>query len=54
MATKIAAGGIYRSDATEDDVMMTLEDDCTLLPGDWGSVPVFGLLQIDVADLLFV
>jgi hypothetical protein len=54
MATKNAAGGINRSDAIEDDAAMALEDDCTLLPGDWGSVLVFGPLQIDPADLLFV
>ena len=46
--------GSNRSDAIEDDATMALEDDCTLLPGDWGSVLVFGLLQIDPADLLFV
>jgi hypothetical protein len=54
MATKNAAGGINRSDAIEDDAAMALEDDCTLLPGDWGSVLVFGLLQIASADLPFV
>jgi hypothetical protein len=53
MATKIAAGGIDRSDAIEDDATMALEDDCTLLPADWGSVPVFGLLQIDPASFPF-
>jgi hypothetical protein len=54
MATKIAAGGIDRSDAIKDDATMALEDNSTLLPGEWGSVLVFGLLQIDPADLLFV
>ena len=54
MATKIATGGITGRTPQRMMGRWHLKMNCTLLPGDWGSVPVFGLLQIDLADLLFV